>query len=266
MFTEGRSPISELVRLRLVLGLPSAPMSVTLKVSSVHISGSALSYLLAAAYATAPATKYFFTLYGHCDRRTEVTDTSASSEVFDIIVVGAVPLNAKFCGNADPVGLLSISKSPYHKLSFQDTAFLQGSSGINAEKQRGETGPKIFVLMTEDVNSGRTSGTLKVEFTAYQVSSGSGTPYRVVPMKTDNVVDSLQGFTAIADTCCRNPSILHATTSDSSKGVDGKGNALEPAVQCIENASKERANLIKRIESLHKAIEAKKAAAVKRVE
>lgn len=233
-------------------------MSGTQKLSGIHISGATLSHIAAATYVAEPGVKYMFDVYGHHDTRTEVTDTSEQMDLFDVVVVGAVPRNSKFRGTADHVGYLSISKSPFHKLSFEETALLT-RQGDYAANTSARDDPKIFINVTSDPNNGNRIGTRKIEYTAYQLAHPPHTQYRVVPLKTDNVVDSLQGFTKIGDLCCRNPSVIHQAKRDS--GTDDNKSVLDMAVARIESSSREKAELIERIEKLHSAIEAKKKAA-----
>lgn len=219
-------------------------------VREIHITGVTLSYLVSSAYSCREDERHYYDLYGHYDVREEATDTSDTAVVVDAIIVAAMPRGVaprKEAEGLHHVGYLSVSQSLVHKLSWQDVGLLQ---------QRDEAAPyhKVMVCMTKECGAKKDVGTERVEFTAVQPgASGAQAPPRVIPLRIDNVVDSLQAFTTIADTFCRNPPIakhMESLTRLSKVRDELVDESYKESKAELEARSAEKSRLLRRIVEL----------------
>ncbi|CAD2215124.1 hypothetical protein AGDE_09839 [Angomonas deanei] len=170
--------------------------------NEAYISGMTMSQFISAAYACVPARKYVFDLFGYYDKKTVVTDISEETEKLEVIITGALPQspNPQPIENSKHIGYLSISKSPVHKLSYRDSQLLH--------KKNTESTRVILLFITVEPHTSKTVGTSKVDFTVFQTGPTDTAAPRALPLKIDNIVNPLVGFTKIADLYRRNETIL----------------------------------------------------------
>ncbi|EPY31399.1 hypothetical protein STCU_03475 [Strigomonas culicis] len=204
-----------------------------------HISGTCMSYFVSAAYAAEPSRKYLFDLYGHFDMRSVVTDISEGTDIKEVIIICASPQTHEppSIANVTHIGYMSISKSPVHKLSYQDTLLIK--------KNSEDPQSKILFLLTVETTTPKSTSTAKLDFTVFQAGATEYSGPRPVPLKIDNFVDSLQGFTKLADMFRRNPSVLFEKKK--SKQADEKPSSFDTAVTQLDNRFNEKLALISRI-------------------
>lgn len=206
------------------------------------ISGTTLTQFVSAAYACSPGSKHIFGLYGLRQQSREVTDRLEYSEKYEVVVLGALPLDVEdIPAECSQLGFLTICQAPVHKLSYADTQRLRLA-------RRGDDGKAAMLLHLTKLES--SDGITRVFYSLYESRPNSCDSLQSVKLTVDNLVDSMQGFTKIA-------SVFTRYLAPTAALIDAKRPA-EP-VNCekevnschdLEMLARERAALVARIVEL----------------
>lgn len=214
--------------------------------NQAYISGTTLAQFVSAAYACTEGCKHVYNLYGLRQNARELTDKPESAVECEVVVICATPTSA---GNAPPnvmkLGYLTICQAPVHKLSFADVQRLKAVGSPDLQD------PEILFHFTKVDTA---DGISRVLYTLYECRGSACDAPRPLKLNVDNLVDSLQGFTKIANVFTRSSSTMVADST--STAAAEKENGENVAVSChdVEALAREKAVLVKRIVELTKSL------------
>ncbi|EKG00631.1 hypothetical protein TCSYLVIO_008418 [Trypanosoma cruzi] len=180
----------------------------------VHISGVTFSYLVSSVLSLCGATKRNYNLFGHYEVREGDTDNTENLSVLEAVVTTVLPLGVLPPEGATFLGYASVRRFGPHKLSFEDTRFLLGKKNLfdTQSEKFSSSYPLLLLLVTSHPDASSSTGTNTLEYSVIQSvypfdsAKYSFTNKNVVPLKVDNMVDSLSGFISISSLGCHNPS------------------------------------------------------------
>jgi hypothetical protein len=207
-----------------------------------YISGTTLAQFVSATYSCATGVKHVLSLYGVRQNARELTDRPESTERCEVVIVGASSLDSiTGLPGLSKIGHLTICEAPVHKLSYLDT------QRVTTESTAGVVDGQILLHFTKVASS---DGIVRVFYTLYDCGGNSSSSPRTLKLKVDNLVDSLQGFTKIANVFTRNSSSSFSSLSP--KKVEVKGNDMFKTddFRDLDALASEKAALVKRIVEL----------------
>lgn len=207
-----------------------------------YISGSTLSRFVSAAYSCQDDSKYVFELYGVYQTRNEVTDSSDMVASRVAVILGAAPAGSfKVPAGIFHIGFLTIAYSPVHKLSFADTELAHESIKLS------DSNAGIFLLMTKERYP---NDIYRVDFTTFECRGGASSRLRAIKLQVDNLIDSLEGFTKLAEIFHRSlqPS-LPALSTGTGAGVSAELD-MSSSVNEIKRLVDVKAKLVMRLVEL----------------
>lgn len=213
--------------------------------SVTYISGTTLAHFLSAAYACESGRKCVYQLYGLYHNIREVSDGEELRETRGVVLVGAAPLGP--C-TAPPevqcVGRLTICRAPSHKLSNADTRYLQKNVD-----SRAAAAPQVLMHVTCEAKGGEI---LRALYSVYEVGI---TPVAPLPLRVDNLVDSLAGFTRVSSLFARNALSPSAQSVETKRAAAQAEHAVQPGTEAVLDAlSREKAELVQRTLALRQSL------------
>lgn len=216
---------------------------------NAFISGTTLSHFLCAAYACSPGCKYVFDLYGLRQSTREITDRQETAEKNEVVILGALPQDSKDApAGFLRLGVLTICQAPVHKLSYADTQRLLLSCGHSEGSS-----PTLFHLTKVKGSDGIT----RVFYSLYACRSNCCDSLQSVKVNVDNLVDSLESFTKIANVFTRylspTPVITDVNTASERKSSESEASTFGD----VEVLAREKAALVERIVELTSQLNAK---------
>ncbi|EKF28936.1 hypothetical protein MOQ_007297 [Trypanosoma cruzi marinkellei] len=231
----------------------------------VHISGVTFSYLVSSVLTLCGAAKRNYSLFGHYEVRESDTDNTENLSVLEAVVNTVLPLGVLPPEGATFLGYVSARRFGPHKLSFEDTKFLLGKKDLfdTQSEKVSSSYPVLLLLVTAHPDASPSNGTSKLEYSVIQSvlpfdsSKCSITNKNVVPLKVNNMVDSLSGFISIGSLGCHNPSDkLHLPFFvNPSRVVEV---TFEHSVSEIEDASRKLQVLFQRLTDLKRVLSERK--------
>ncbi|RNF07118.1 uncharacterized protein Tco025E_07437 [Trypanosoma conorhini] len=233
----------------------------------VHISGATFSHIVSSVLSLRAATKRNYALFGHYELGESDTDTTENSTLLQIAVTTIVPLEVPPPPGAVFLGYVSARKCAPHKLSFEDTRLLLGENNeVDSRRESGVSAyPLLLLLVTASPDSSPTNGTSKLDYSVFRsmcpADSGKSllTNKNVIPLKVDNMIDSLSGFLSISCLGCHNPSDGLRFPSCRNCSVVAEA-AFEQSVSTLKDASSKLQLLLQRLTDMEKALSGKKRA------
>ncbi|KAG8342816.1 hypothetical protein TRVL_06352 [Trypanosoma vivax] len=227
-------------------------------IAELYMSGIVLSSLISPLLSTENGKGRVRALYGRYELREGDTDTAECTERVEAVVTAVLPLDEAPPNDFSFMGLASTRKCSPHKLSFNETKLLTGGMHeIALTKGRSNDAfPLLLLLVTTAPDSISSISTKKVEYSAFQskrdlpTSYSSLTARKAIPLRIDNLVDSLSGFIRLSSFWRHSPTI---------EGTQSCGEIKRPSAESfqsllteVEKASKRKQELLQRVFELER--------------